>query len=195
VPNDINKRRSWAYVRNRMVDRARYTSASREGRDFLNDQPTSILPNFLFIGGHNALLNPDVLNRLRITHILNTAKGLKLDVGMLAAQGIKLESIPVKDKPNYPVRVHFERAFAFIEEAARNSSRVDGGRVIVNCKRGVSRSATFVIAYLMWRHGLSLQQALIFVVNLRPRVKPNFGFMVQLQVYEGELMKQNPAFF
>jgi protein-tyrosine phosphatase len=185
--NEVNKRRSWAYLRNRMVDRARYTSKSREGRDFLNDQPTSIIPNFLYIAGHKALQNPDALARLGITHVLSTAKGLKINATVLRSLDIKLESLPVRDKPHYAIRAHFEHAFAFIEEAAARLASPEGGRVIVNCKRGVSRSATFVIAYLMWRYQLTLDQAFSIVAARRPRVRPNVGFMVQLRAYEGEL--------
>lgn len=52
---------------------------------------------------------------------------------------------------------------------------------------GVSRSAATVLAYAMKQYGWSLEQALIHVQELRPIVRPNPGFLRQLQTYQGIL--------
>ena len=54
----------------------------------------------------------------------------------------------------------------------------------MDCSRaGVSRSATIVIAYIMWKHGLSSDKALKKVKEIRP-VHPNSGFRYQLKVLD-----------
>lgn len=65
--------------------------------------------------------------------------------------------------------------------------RAQGTRVLVHCKMGVSRSAATVIAYAMKQYGWSLEQALRHVQELRPIVRPNPGFLRQLQTYQGIL--------
>jgi hypothetical protein len=47
-------------------------------------------------------------------------------------------------------------------------------------KKGVSRSTTLVVAYLMERCHLSLQKACTMVKSIRPVVCPNSGFIRQL---------------
>ena len=67
---------------------------------------------------------------------------------------------------------------------------MEGGRVLVHCHAGISRSATTVISYLMSEHGLLLNAALQFVRNKRWFINPNPGFIKQLQSFERELLSQ-----
>lgn len=52
---------------------------------------------------------------------------------------------------------------------------------------GISRSASTVIAYAMKQHHWPLDMALNYVRDRRSIVKPNEGFMKQLQTYNGIL--------
>ncbi|KAE8354286.1 protein-tyrosine phosphatase-like protein [Aspergillus coremiiformis] len=58
-----------------------------------------------------------------------------------------------------------------------------GGGVLVHCGKGISRSATIVIAYLMRTRHMALHDALEMVRQMR-RVKPSAAFMDQLAVWE-----------
>ena len=68
----------------------------------------------------------------------------------------------------------------------------EGGKVLVHCRAGVSRSATVCIAYLMHKQGISLDAAFDQVLVKRPVIDPNLNFIQQLQRFETEL-KENPA--
>ena len=53
---------------------------------------------------------------------------------------------------------------------------------------GLSRSATIVIAYLMWSQKWKFADALDYVVKRRPLVCPNDGFQKQLKIFENLLI-------
>jgi len=58
---------------------------------------------------------------------------------------------------------------------------------LLHCQQGISRSATLVIAYIMWKRKVTFRQALDFVTKKRPVVSPNGGFMGQLLLWESFL--------
>lgn len=62
--------------------------------------------------------------------------------------------------------------------------RSSGGKVLVHCLAGISRSPTICIAYLMYSHNLSLDQAYDLVKQRRSLISPNLNFMRQLFEYE-----------
>ncbi len=63
-------------------------------------------------------------------------------------------------------------------------------KVLVHCMAGASRSATIVIAYIMWDKKMPYKEALDFVSKKRVCVFPNNGFREQLQTFE-KLLKEN----
>jgi len=73
-----------------------------------------------------------------------------------------------------------------LEEALRIVDRVEatGGKVLVYCFEGRSRSVSVCLAYLITRKGMSLADALSFVQSHRPEAQPNAGFQRQLMALE-----------
>lgn len=61
-----------------------------------------------------------------------------------------------------------------------------GGKTLVHCHAGVSRSATICIAYVMYSRHASLDTAFEFVKSCRSEISPNAGFMHQLLEFEKE---------
>ena len=59
-----------------------------------------------------------------------------------------------------------------------------GGKVLLHCVAGISRSATICIAYLMKHGGFNLLEAYNYTKMKRPIIKPNCGFFRQLIQYE-----------
>lgn len=95
-------------------------------------------------------------------------------------------SIVVDDYHYVDIRAHFDAATDFIHSEMQKP----GGRVLVHCAAGVSRSATICMAYLMRFHHLSFRAAYAVVLDARSIVDPNPGFITQLQQYEEELNLQ-----
>merc|ERR1712130_267547 len=54
-------------------------------------------------------------------------------------------------------------------------------RVLVHCTQGQSRSATVIIAYLMWHYRVSYEKAFAFVQSKRLQIKPKDGFIQGLK--------------
>ncbi|RNA25119.1 dual specificity phosphatase 19-like [Brachionus plicatilis] len=146
------------------------------------DAATQIIPNFLYLGGHNSIKNVAELTKYGITHVLNMAQELSLNNHEYLDKKIKILQISAKDAEMYNIRPDFDLAFMFIDDCLRS-----GGKIVVNCARGISRSATIVIAYLMFRYNLRLDQAYSLVSSLRPQVRPNIGFRNILGIYDLEL--------
>lgn len=69
--------------------------------------------------------------------------------------------------------------------------RDSGDTVYVHCLLGVSRSASFIIAYLMKDRNWTYRRAHRYVLKKRQCVHPNFGFVCQLREYEKELNSMN----
>ncbi|KAG5455575.1 MAG: dual specificity phosphatase, partial [Olpidium bornovanus] len=74
---------------------------------------------------------------------------------------------------------HFAGARQFVEGALKS-----GGRVLVHCNDGISRSPAFAVAYVMETVCLDYQSAFHFVLQRRFCVNPNEGFKLQLKEYE-----------
>ena len=65
------------------------------------------------------------------------------------------------------------------------SVRESGGKVLIHCRAGISRSATICIAYLMYGGRLTLDEAHDYLKRCRPLISPNLNFMQQLAEFEG----------
>jgi protein tyrosine phosphatase len=65
-----------------------------------------------------------------------------------------------------------------------HESIMNGKRVCVHCKAGVSRSATVVIAYLMKYEKMDWHEAVQRVRELRPIICPNKGFLQVLKEFD-----------
>lgn len=84
--------------------------------------------------------------------------------------------------PSSNIATHFSECFQFISDAISG-----GGRVLVHCLAGISRSASVVIAYVMATKGMTLLRASEYVRARRHWINPNTGFMNQLKRFEAQL--------
>jgi len=144
-----------------------------------DSEPSEVVPD-VFLGSIGAAHNREVLNRLNITHVLTVAGGFEPKF----PSEFTYECVDVKDVPEERLCVHFDRCLKFIAKCL-----LDGGRVLVHCFAGKSRSATICAAYVMATEGWTLDEALKAIGDARPAAAPNHGFMTQLASFERELVK------
>lgn len=154
---------------------------------FTNEYPSEILPKFLFLGNFFAATDSVVLQSLGITHILD-ASGELSSKDCAAQLNIVYLPITIRDRGSVDISEYFEKVNTFIEECRS----VEGGRILIHCQAGISRSATFVLAYLLYSQiACDLKDALCMVLEQRPYICPNAGFRHQLMQYEFELIGFN----
>ena len=133
----------------------------------------------IYLGNVESALNKEKLKSLGIRKVLT----------VMSAFGNHYEkyefvhkSIEVEDAYDTNLIKHFKECLLFM----------DGyDKVFVHCAAGMSRSATVVIAYLMWKRKMSLSDAIDFVKKKRPIISPNLNFMRQLQTFQDLLIKKD----
>ncbi|XP_034402667.1 dual specificity protein phosphatase 26-like [Cyclopterus lumpus] len=136
----------------------------------------------LYIGDQDIASDRRELAKLGITHILNCAQSKwRGGAENYAGMSVTYHGIEAHDSPTFDMSVNFYPAAEFIHKALTS-----GGKVLVHCAVGVSRSATLVLAYLMIRQNLTLVEAIKTVKDHRG-VIPNRGFLRQLNGLDGIL--------
>lgn len=140
-------------------------------------QVSEITP-FLYLTSVYGATKENILKK-GITLLVNSAQELpKQDIS-----GVESIKLFLDDTPYALINVYFDRIADKIHEHASR-----GGRCMVHCVLGVSRSTSLVLAYLMKYKNMSLKNAYDFVASRRPCIRPNPGFWRQLLDYEKRLI-------
>ena len=146
--------------------------------------PAEVAPG-LYLGDRKDAKDRASLRRLNIQSIVNCTPPKSEDPGAGCPSFFERElrylRVPIYDSPAEDAAEHFASVLDFI------SSRLHHGGVLVHCNRGVSRSATFVVAHLMKSRALDPASALELVRAVRPQAEPNAAFLKQLEVLHAEL--------
>ena len=121
---------------------------------------------------------------LKITSIVNAT----IELPTVAYQKQDTIQIAVEDKVGAKLNIYFDLIADKI-----NQVHLAGGKILVYCRAGQSRSATLCIAYFMKYHDMTFDQAYQFVRTRRPIIHPNRGFVHQLKQYE-EKLQAKPVF-
>jgi protein-tyrosine phosphatase len=137
----------------------------------------------IYLSGDNGASDYAKLTKLGITHILNATDCIPNYFE--ETSNITYLRIPIPDCGSIILKDYFPKVFEFI-----NSALELNGYILVHCFAGKSRSASFVIAYLMQFQGMSYNDAYKHVQNYRPIVEPNFGFEIQLHAF-GEFLNNS----
>jgi len=134
------------------------------------DNMQEVMPG-LFIGSHffeknmkNELKNKGVSHILFLVH-----KSLPSH-----PEDFIYKKYEIEDSETQEISHMLDEAIQYIEDGLKS------GKVFVNCECGISRSATVIIAYLMFTMNMSYEEAFLLLRKKRHVVKPNRGFKRQL---------------
>ncbi|PGH05598.1 hypothetical protein AJ79_06765 [Helicocarpus griseus UAMH5409] len=100
---------------------------------------------------------------------------------------VEIRNINIDDDPMEDILMHLKDACDWIQSGLDQRS-ADGSNgqtgVLVHRQQGISRSGSFIVAYLMRKFQLPYSDALSLARVLRPIICPNKGFEDQLRVWE-----------
>ncbi|XP_043958125.1 dual specificity protein phosphatase 13 isoform X1 [Gambusia affinis] len=143
----------------------------------------------LFIGNAATARNKTLLQNLGITHVVNAADGPQhIDTGprFYRDTNIQYHGVEAADCRDFDLSPFFSETADFIHGALSQKASLTlfkktilPGKVLVHCARGISRSGTLVLAFLMIKEGLTLVEAVELVCRSR-NILPNTGFLNQL---------------
>ena len=137
----------------------------------------------LYISGLGGVTNRRILEHQNITHVLNLARELE-DTVFPDFVDVRYEGL--RDSEEEDLYGHLPGLVEHIHGVIDG-----GGRIVVNCVAGVSRSASVCLAYKVLYEGLSLREAFDEVHKARPVVSPNVGFWQALVRWEEEVRGEN----
>ncbi|KAL0950401.1 hypothetical protein HGRIS_010359 [Hohenbuehelia grisea] len=161
-----------------------------------------VIKDRLYIGNLTAAQSADSLSQNGITHILSVCP----DYPSTSTNHL---TIPVLDSEYENILIHLPKACDFIQHVLDQ-----GGRVLVHCLMGISRSTAVVCAYrelyplfrpqrslsgsvrpftVMRTRHMSPSAAVRFVKRCRPRAYPNYGFLRQLHAFADCQYDPTPA--
>ena len=137
-----------------------------------------IIPN-LYLGNYFSAIDTTILKE----------KGIKKVLTVMDAEGPTYsekdfihKKFNVEDYSGQNIIQYFGECIDFIK---------DEEKILVHCMAGASRSATIVIAYLMWNKKIKFEKALEMAKAKRDVVYPNRGFREQLKMFEKLLYTKN----
>jgi len=144
--------------------------------------PSQVLP-WLYISGVEPAQDSKVLSDLNMTHVLSiTADPEKVRVPKFC----KRHMIALRDEPESDIAAHFDEAWEFISEVRATA----GGRLLVHCKMGRSRSACLVLMGMFRSAEFTLSSAWHHLRACRKQIAVNAGFVKQLIELEGNMTRR-----
>ncbi|XP_022918179.2 uncharacterized protein [Onthophagus taurus] len=131
--------------------------------------PSQITKN-IFLGSQDCT-EINVLQKFGINYVLSV--GIEVE----HHAGIIYKFTPCLDLPETDITEILKNdCFDFLDMVV-----LSGGRVLVHCNAGVSRSSAIVIGYLMLKDGVDYDEAYDVVKRVRVVARPNDGFIRQLK--------------
>ncbi|XP_055522543.1 protein phosphatase Slingshot isoform X2 [Wyeomyia smithii] len=141
------------------------------------DAPTEIFDH-VYLGSEWNASNLEELQRKGVRHILNVTR----EIDNFFPGTFDYFNVRVYDDEKTDLLKHWDNTFKYISRV-----RMEGSKVLVHCKMGISRSASVVIAYAMKANNWDFDRALRHVKEKRSCIKPNKNFIMQLETYQGML--------
>jgi len=159
-------------------DDIRYTNRAQMKMEMFATAMSELYPG-LFVAGDIVARDKAQLKAKGVTHIVNCAGNV---CGNYHAEDFRYLSYFLKDSNTESIECVFYETTQFIEAAL-----CAGGKVLVHCHQGVSRSVTVCLAYIIFKERKGFDTVFKEAREKRGISSPNFGFQVQLMWWQKRL--------
>jgi predicted protein tyrosine phosphatase len=140
----------------------------------------------IYVGDLASASNKEALQEQGITHIVSIYNGCY----EIFPDDFKYKIIHINDDTWIDIDNYFDESNDFIDSALNNNN----AKVMIHCQRGVSRSVTLLIAYLLWKKNKetkiendnidnTINNIIKEIKVHRPIAEPNDGFINCLKKY------------
>lgn len=159
------------------------------GEEIIWNTISEILPNHLYLTGLKGMENVLLVKSLNIDIIVSVTDFIPFKYQKPKQYlNIKFVHFYAEDKEEFDIKQYFKQ---FIELIKKNLNK----RILVHCLVGMSRSATIVGSYLLYKKiiedhnkNYTVTQMLSDMKGFREWVDPNLGFIKQLEEFRLELL-------
>ena len=140
---------------------------------------------YLLVSGIIPAESSDILQEHNVQTIINCAPDV---VTNPSSTDFAIHRWWLSDDKAERIDPFFFRALDIIERVRcqfqqSDSTSSKGGKLLIHCYQGVSRSVSLIVAYIMWRDRLTYHDALDIVRRTRGIARPNIGFQCQLTLW------------
>ena len=126
--------------------------------------PASEIFDFMYLGSEWNASNLEELNANGISHILNVTR----EIDNFFPAVFKYMNIREYDVEETDLLKYWDKTYNFVADCIEL-----GGKVLIHCKMGISRSASTVCSFAMKHFGWSLEHALEHTKENRSIINPN----------------------
>ena len=165
----------------------RETTRKIDKLDEFKELCSDIFESKLYVGGYNVAKNIELLKANGITHILNCAGDYCPNIH---SKYFVYKTYYIKDTKIENIECIFYDAIEFIETAVES-----GGRVLIHCVQGVSRSVTVCSAYLIYKKKWTFDKVLNTIKDKRGIASPNIGFIAQLILFQKRINSELDEYY
>ncbi|KAK9879889.1 hypothetical protein WA026_008389 [Henosepilachna vigintioctopunctata] len=134
-----------------------------------DDKPAKIL-TYLYFGSQDCC-SREVIEKYSIVNILSIGIEAPCRCGE-----VTYHFLECLDLPETNIWEIVKKSVVVIENSVNNCENI-----LVHCNAGVSRSASVIIGYLIYKHNFQFVNALEYVKSVHPSIQPNVGFLKQLE--------------
>ena len=132
----------------------------------------------IYLGSIDSVYDQKSLEEHGITHIISAVAGFVPPY----PDKFKYIVINALDSLNTDLSENFDLCNDFIQKALNKN-----GKVLIHCIAGRSRSVTILCAYIIYKFGIDVNNALNSIRSRRNIIEPNQNFIKQLYEYYNKL--------
>mmetsp|Transcript_8686 Transcript_8686/g.14420 ORF Transcript_8686/g.14420 Transcript_8686/m.14420 type:complete len:459 (+) Transcript_8686:148-1524(+) len=144
-----------------------------------SERDMTLLTDNILVGGRDDAEDLNKLMAYGVTHILNTAQ----QVPNYYPENFVYFKVAILDNTSATINETADHVSAFLHHIESI-----GGRVLVHCVAGVSRSVSMIILHLIRNHQLPLNDAFNYIRSCRNQICPNEAFKLQLANLEMQVL-------